>query len=119
MHCPLIVFFLHSRVHISESTYNCVKLDYEVEPGEGHTRNDFIKEKGIKTYLIVRRINHGDDNKISGGESQVCARAHCPEKMYLIQLNDLNLQSIYRIIFKLVVFTNLLAKFIMIWRSML
>lgn len=94
MHCPLTVFFLHSRVHISESTYNCVKLDYEVEPGEGHTRNDFIKEKGIKTYLIVRRINHGDDNKISAGESQVCARVLFPEKMYLIQLNDINL-SVY------------------------
>ena len=94
MPCPLTVFFLHSRVHISESTYNCVKLDYEVEPGEGHTRNDFIKEKGIKTYLIVRRINRGDDNKISAGESQVCARVHFPEKMYLIQLNDLNL-SVY------------------------
>ena len=48
-----------------------MQLDYEVEPGEGHTRNDLIKEQGIKTYLIVRRINNGDDVKISGA-SQVC-----------------------------------------------
>ncbi|XP_020630982.1 adenylate cyclase type 3-like [Orbicella faveolata] len=49
------------RVHISESTYNCVKLDYEVEPGEGHTRNDFIKEQGIKTYLVVKKKNDGSN----------------------------------------------------------
>lgn len=58
------------RVHISESTFNCVKLVYEVEPGEGHTRNDFIKEKGIKTYLIVRKKNDGEDSKISAAASQ-------------------------------------------------
>lgn len=43
------------RVHISESTFNCVQLDYVVEPGDGHKRNDFIKEQGIKTYLIVKK----------------------------------------------------------------
>ena len=53
---------VHSRVHISESTYNCVKLDYEVEPGEGHSRNDFIKEQGIKTYLVVKKKNDGSNN---------------------------------------------------------
>lgn len=53
------------RVHISESTHNCVQLDYEVEPGEGHKRNDFIKEKGIKTYLIVRKKNEKEERKKS------------------------------------------------------
>lgn len=53
------------RVHISEPTYNCVKLDYDVEPGEGHTRNDFIKEQGVKTFLIVRRKNEDGDETAS------------------------------------------------------
>ncbi|PFX15541.1 Adenylate cyclase type 6 [Stylophora pistillata] len=57
------------RVHISESTYNCVKLDYDVEPGEGHTRNDFIKEQGVKTFLIVRRKSE-DGNKPASSQSQ-------------------------------------------------
>ncbi|KAJ7361739.1 Adenylate cyclase type 3 [Desmophyllum pertusum] len=52
------------RVHISESTFNCVQLDYEVEPGEGHSRNDFIKEQGIKTYLIVKRKDNGDNTNM-------------------------------------------------------
>ena len=38
-------------------------MDYEVEPGEGHRRNDFIKEKGIKTYLIVRKKVERDDSR--------------------------------------------------------
>ena len=47
-----------------------MQLDYEVEPGEGHTRNDFIKEQGIKTYLVVSKKNDVDDSKTSAA-SQV------------------------------------------------
>lgn len=70
---PLIIVFSHSRVHISEPTYNCVKLDYDVEPGEGHTRNDFIKEQGVKTFLIVTRKNE-DGDKTASSPSVVSLR---------------------------------------------
>ena len=74
---PLIIVFslfpIHSRVHISEPTYNCVKLDYDVEPGEGHTRNDFIKEQGVKTFLIVTRKNE-DGDKTASSPSVVSLR---------------------------------------------
>ncbi|XP_052547010.1 adenylate cyclase type 3 isoform X1 [Tympanuchus pallidicinctus] len=41
------------RVHISQSTMDCLKGEFEVEPGEGGSRCEYLKEKGIVTYLIV------------------------------------------------------------------
>ncbi|KAL7987184.1 hypothetical protein Chor_006103, partial [Crotalus horridus] len=41
------------RVHISQSTMNCLKGEFEVEPGDGGSRCEYLKEKGITTYLIV------------------------------------------------------------------
>ena len=35
-----------------------------MEPGQGHTRNDFIKEQGIKTYLVVKKKNDGSNNNM-------------------------------------------------------
>ncbi|XP_002734095.1 adenylate cyclase type 3 [Saccoglossus kowalevskii] len=40
------------RVHISDSTYECLSQDFISEPGDGDLRNDYIKARGIKTYLI-------------------------------------------------------------------
>ncbi|NWY06337.1 ADCY3 cyclase, partial [Nothoprocta ornata] len=39
------------RVHISQSTLDCLRGEFEVEPGEGGSRCDYLKEKGIATYL--------------------------------------------------------------------
>ncbi|XP_076817208.1 adenylate cyclase type 8-like isoform X2 [Clavelina lepadiformis] len=44
------------RVHITDATYRCLGSDYEVEPGLGSTRNQYLKEKNVTTYLIVDRI---------------------------------------------------------------
>uniref|UniRef100_A0A8C5MVU5 Adenylate cyclase type 3 n=1 Tax=Leptobrachium leishanense TaxID=445787 RepID=A0A8C5MVU5_9ANUR len=41
------------RVHISQSTYDCLKGEFDVEPGEGGTRCDYLREKGIITYLVI------------------------------------------------------------------
>ena len=40
------------RVHISQSTMDCLKGEFDVEPGEGGSRCDYLEEKGIETYLI-------------------------------------------------------------------
>ena len=42
------------RVHITESVYQEVKDDFETEDGLGYTRDSYLKEKNIKSYLIVR-----------------------------------------------------------------
>ncbi|XP_060610659.2 adenylate cyclase type 3 [Anolis sagrei] len=41
------------RVHISQSTMNCLKGEFEVEPGDGGSRCEYLKEKGIITYLVL------------------------------------------------------------------
>lgn len=32
---------------------DCLKGEFEVEPGDGGSRCDYLKEKGIVTYLIL------------------------------------------------------------------
>ncbi|XP_069831865.1 adenylate cyclase type 3 isoform X1 [Dendropsophus ebraccatus] len=54
------------RVHISQSTYDCLKGEFEVEPGEGGTRCDYLREKGIVTYLVVVPKQPVNKNGING-----------------------------------------------------
>ncbi|OCT81450.1 adenylate cyclase type 3 [Xenopus laevis] len=54
------------RVHISQSTYDCLKGEFEVEPGEGGTRCDYLREKGIVTYLVVVPKQPINKNGING-----------------------------------------------------
>ncbi|XP_054734331.1 adenylyl cyclase 78C [Anastrepha obliqua] len=42
------------RVHISEATLKCLNEAYEVEPGNGGSRDNHLKMLNIKTYLIKR-----------------------------------------------------------------
>ncbi|KAJ3597334.1 hypothetical protein NHX12_000862 [Muraenolepis orangiensis] len=41
------------RVHISQSTMECLHGEFEVEPGNGGERCDYLKERGLITYLVV------------------------------------------------------------------
>ncbi|CAH2245545.1 adenylate cyclase type 3 [Pelobates cultripes] len=54
------------RVHISQSTYDCLKGEFDVEPGEGGTRCDYLREKGIVTYLVVLPKQPLNKNGING-----------------------------------------------------
>ena len=57
-----------------------------MEPGEGHSRNDFIKEQGIKTYLVVKKKNDGSSNNIklsSMSEVKCCAAVNSLSYMQL------------------------------------
>ncbi|NWY22919.1 ADCY3 cyclase, partial [Aphelocoma coerulescens] len=50
------------RVHISQSTRDCLKGEFELEPGEGGSRCEYLREKGIVTYLVVvpkQPLRHG------------------------------------------------------------
>lgn len=42
------------RVHISEATLKCLNGAYEVEPGDGESRDNHLKLMNVKTYLIKR-----------------------------------------------------------------
>ncbi|XP_014225754.1 adenylate cyclase type 8-like isoform X1 [Trichogramma pretiosum] len=40
------------RVHISEDTLRCLNDVYEVEPGNGAERDNYLKDRNVVTYLI-------------------------------------------------------------------
>ncbi|XP_034943359.1 adenylyl cyclase 78C isoform X2 [Chelonus insularis] len=40
------------RVHISEETLKCLNDVYEVEPGNGVDRDNYLKDRNVVTYLI-------------------------------------------------------------------
>ncbi|BFF99153.1 adenylyl cyclase 78C [Drosophila madeirensis] len=42
------------RVHISEATLKCLNDSYEVEPGNGGSRDNHLKMLNVKTFLIKR-----------------------------------------------------------------
>ncbi|XP_029281130.1 LOW QUALITY PROTEIN: adenylate cyclase type 3 [Cottoperca gobio] len=41
------------RVHISQTTKDCLLGDFELEPGDGGDRCEYLLEKGIDTYLVL------------------------------------------------------------------
>uniref|UniRef100_A0A1B6EMX3 adenylate cyclase n=1 Tax=Cuerna arida TaxID=1464854 RepID=A0A1B6EMX3_9HEMI len=43
------------RVHISSATLECLQGAYEVEPGYGDTRDSYLKEHEVETYLIKQK----------------------------------------------------------------
>ncbi|XP_028256908.1 adenylate cyclase type 7 isoform X2 [Parambassis ranga] len=44
---------LPGRVHITESTLKHLNKAYEVEEGNGHLRDLYLKELNVKTYLVI------------------------------------------------------------------
>lgn len=48
----MIYLFGYSRVHISAETLNCLNDVYEVEPGNGVDRDNYLKDRNVVTYLI-------------------------------------------------------------------
>lgn len=41
------------RVHISSVTLEHLKGSYKVEPGDGQTRDSYLKEHNVVTYLVI------------------------------------------------------------------
>ncbi|XP_072906187.1 adenylate cyclase type 3 [Hemitrygon akajei] len=54
------------RVHISQSTRSCLNGEFELEAGEGGKRNEYLREKGIETYLVVVPKTSHARNGING-----------------------------------------------------
>ncbi|XP_076872754.1 adenylate cyclase type 3 isoform X2 [Brachyhypopomus gauderio] len=49
------------RVHISQTTMECLNGEFELEPGNGGERCDYLLEKGIDTYLVLvpKEVSNG------------------------------------------------------------
>lgn len=41
------------RVHITEATLKHLNKAYEVEEGNGHLRDLYLKELNVQTYLVI------------------------------------------------------------------
>lgn len=63
--------FWTSRVHISQSTMECLHGEFDVEPGDGGDRCDYLRERGIDTYLVVVPKGPVGKNSINGVVSQI------------------------------------------------
>ena len=53
---PSTPLSLSSRVHISESTLQSLNGAYDVEPGNGIERDDYLKKNHVTTYLIIEKV---------------------------------------------------------------
>ncbi|XP_063224161.1 adenylyl cyclase 78C [Bacillus rossius redtenbacheri] len=69
------------RVHISKATLDCLNDVYEVEPGHGDTRDSYLKEHGVETFIIRqveplrprRRLHHrGSRPRLWSEEDKAC-----------------------------------------------
>ncbi|XP_035236309.1 adenylate cyclase type 3 isoform X2 [Anguilla anguilla] len=66
------------RVHISQSTMECLHGEFNVEPGHGGERCDYLKEKGIETYLVVVPKGPVCRNGINGVLSVTSSNGNSP-----------------------------------------
>ncbi|XP_018899991.2 adenylate cyclase type 8 isoform X2 [Bemisia tabaci] len=83
------------RVHISKATLDCLKDAYEVEPGHGDTRDPYLKEHGIETFLIKRAEPSRPRRRIQHNPSRT--RLWSEEKTAVVcftdKLDDKNISS--------------------------
>lgn len=58
---------LHRRVHISQSTKDSLHGEFELEPGNGGERCDYLQEKDIDTYLVLppKHLPNGLNGNVS------------------------------------------------------
>lgn len=54
------------RVHISQRTMECLRGEFELEPGNGGERCEYLLEKGIDTYLVLVPTGTAKPNGLSG-----------------------------------------------------
>ncbi|TRY88478.1 hypothetical protein DNTS_005159, partial [Danionella cerebrum] len=71
------------RVHISQSTKDCLQDEFELEEGNGGDRCDYLLEKGIDTYLVVAKdtpkangVSNGTQLQLSSALDEVMEEEH-------------------------------------------
>ncbi|KAG9282289.1 adenylate cyclase type 3-like [Astyanax mexicanus] len=59
------------RVHISQSTMECLSGEFELEEGNGGERCDYLMEKGIDTYLVLVPTETSTEGGLTNGVNGV------------------------------------------------
>uniref|UniRef100_A0A668AMW6 Adenylate cyclase type 3 n=1 Tax=Myripristis murdjan TaxID=586833 RepID=A0A668AMW6_9TELE len=78
------------RVHISQSTMECLHGEFDVEPGNGGDRCDYLKERGIETYLVVVPKGPVGKNGINGVVSPLSVTSSNGNSPLLINTTECN-----------------------------
>lgn len=78
-----VLLVLLSRVHISSVTLEHLNGAYKVEAGDGQSRDSYLKEHGIVTYLVINPKVQYHQNK---GVSLVLIAIRRNEKI-IIEVN--------------------------------
>uniref|UniRef100_A0A8B9HND5 Adenylate cyclase type 7 n=1 Tax=Astyanax mexicanus TaxID=7994 RepID=A0A8B9HND5_ASTMX len=65
---------LPGRVHITEATLKHLNKAYEVEEGNGHLRDTYLKELNIKTYLVIDPSKRGSQRVSDGLKMRASVR---------------------------------------------
>ncbi|XP_049640424.1 adenylate cyclase type 3 [Suncus etruscus] len=78
------------RVHISQSTMDCLKGEFDVEPGDGGSRCDYLDEKGIETYLIIASGPYVKKSSQNGSVPNGLPTASRPNTPILIETKEPN-----------------------------
>ncbi|XP_066533079.1 adenylate cyclase type 3-like isoform X2 [Hoplias malabaricus] len=59
------------RVHISQSTMECLRGEFLLEPGNGGDRCEYLMEKGIETYLVLVPTETSTEGGVTNGRGGV------------------------------------------------
>ncbi|KAK7017865.1 hypothetical protein SK128_007261 [Halocaridina rubra] len=41
------------RVHITQATLDCLGREYEVEPADGQSRSQYLRDHSVTSYFII------------------------------------------------------------------
>ncbi|EDV27250.1 uncharacterized protein TRIADDRAFT_21914 [Trichoplax adhaerens] len=72
---------LPGRIHITEGTKECLNGEYELEDGNGASRNKYLKDKNYKTYLIVQTPRNKASVSLRDGEREGRGRSNSQTRL--------------------------------------
>ena len=75
------VFFFR-RVHITQATLDYLGGEYEVEPGNGATRNQYLRDHCVTTYFIVPPARRRKVLVTSQNDRRGCILLHPNDRIF-------------------------------------
>nr|XP_020479342.1 adenylate cyclase type 3-like [Monopterus albus] len=73
------------RVHISQNTKDCLHGEFELEPGNGGERCEYLLEKGIDTYLVL--VPKQEANGLNGNAPDAMAKRNSNQLINTTETN--------------------------------
>ena len=74
--------FFFRRVHITQATLDYLGGEYEVEPGNGATRNQYLRDHCVTTYFIVPPARRRKVLVTSQNDRRGCILLHPNDRIF-------------------------------------